>query len=582
MNSRSNAIGVALALAALAAGCGGAGATTGTDSDGGPPADAAPPPAPTYRAIAGLSMGGLAAARLGLKYEEAFDVIAPLGTFLDATGFRRCFAEAMFGGFCVPPELGRMCADPAVGEDYEHMDLGGANSGTEHRTSFVKVAQDAVAIAGNFFLYNADDPYLPPGVPADWLARGSESRCAAPAVVPGLFDARFNPDGAYDAITFCDGDGPEPGVFDPDGPHDFPTDILLAIDLDGDGRRGSGEPIVIQYGEPFHDTGASAGDTFDPLDSPSGTAGNGRRDAGEPFDDVGLDGVAGTGDYGEANDTYDENPRAANLGALDPLAALEWAADLNRLHVYIDVGIRDHIRNLETTERFAGTLRARGEEVSIVDGFGALGAGDGADYRPFEVDWAQLAPNALVKYGDPDASAEAIALGDGGHIGTLDQLVQRFLTMIAFVSAHLPDGDFQPMGDSGQVVAASFYSPVLDETRAYSIFLPPGYATSDRRYPVLYLIGGHGMAPEDLAAPVALFVGAPMRRGDVQKLIVVFPDARCHRGECVEAAAHANMLGRDGDGPRFEDSFIEDLMPHIDATYRTRGPSARDRASRAN
>jgi hypothetical protein len=585
VNVRPKAIGALVAaLASVAAACRGdprvpdAGppaeapdaASPAEVPDAGSPADAAAPSPPRFRAIAGFSMGGLAAARLGLEHEALFDVIAPLGTFLDAVSFRRFFSDAMFGGFCSPPEVGRMCPLPGVGEDYEHMDLGGESSGTEHRWSFIKVAQDAAVIAGNFFLYNPQSPYLPPGVPPDFLAQGPETRCANPAVVSGLFDARFNPLGEHDAITFCDGDGPEPGVFAPDAPHDFPTDILLAIDLDGDRVRDSGEPIVIQYGEPFEDDGAPAGDVFDPLSAPFGTAGNGRWDAGESFEDVGLDGVDGTGDYGEDNGEYDESPHVGDLAGLDPLLSLTRAEDLGRLRFYVDVGIRDHIRNMPTTDLFVGALRALGHEVTIHAGFGSLGAGAGSEYRPFDVDWSRLGANVLVRYGDPVATPEEIAAGDGGHIGTVTQLVERFLTMISFVSARFPDGDVEPVEDTGDVLAATFQSPALDETREYYVYLPPGYASSGRRYPVLYLIGGHGMAPEDLAAPVALFLGAPMRDGAVQKMIVVFPDARCHRGECVEAAAHANTVGRDGVGSCFEDSFVQDLIPHVDATYRTR------------
>ncbi|MBI5524722.1 MAG: hypothetical protein HY897_00145 [Deltaproteobacteria bacterium] len=552
----------------------------GGDGDAAQPADGGAQLDYTYRAIAGFSMGGLSAAMLGLKHEELFDVVAPLGTFLDGTDFLRFFSEAMFGGFCVPPESGKMCPSPWAGEDYEHMDLGDSSSGTTHRWSFVKVAQDAAAIAGNPFLYNPASPYLPPGVGPDYLGQDAAGRCANPRVVPGLFDARFNPKGEFDAITFCDGDGPEMGVFDQDGPHEFPLDILLAIDLNGNRVRDSGEPIVIQYGEPWSDVGSWPDDVFHPLTNPFGTVGNGRWDPGEPFEDVGLDGVPGTGDFGEGNGVYDSNPNHARLWELDPRRLLTKAKDLDRLRFYIDVGIRDHIRNMEMTETFAGTLMALGQEVGIYEGFDALGAGSGKQYEPARVAWGTLSANVLVKYGNPAASASEIEAGDGGHSGGLDGLIKRFMTMAFFVANRFPRGDMRRApNDYGHVVKESFHSPVLSDNREYHIFLPPAYEENmDERYPVLFMLGGHGMEPGDLSGPVALFLGVEMSEGRLQKMLVVFPDARCYHGECAEAAAYANMVGRFGDGPQYEDSFVLDLIPHIDAVYRTKATGPGDTA----
>ncbi|MCZ7585896.1 MAG: hypothetical protein M5R36_22640 [Deltaproteobacteria bacterium] len=45
---------------------------------------------------------------------------------------------------------------------------------------------------------------------------------------------------------------------------------------------------------------------------------NGRHDDGEAFEDLGIDGVAGTGDYGEGNGVYDDNPRVANWLSQSP------------------------------------------------------------------------------------------------------------------------------------------------------------------------------------------------------------------------------------------------------------------------
>ncbi|MCA1829615.1 MAG: hypothetical protein LC689_22040, partial [Myxococcales bacterium] len=97
--------------------------------------------------------------------------------------------------------------------------------------------------------------------------------------------------------------------------------FALAIDLNANGRRDYHEPLLVQAHEPFSDVGADgcddahedgkggcfatgtapAGtdpnhDNYDPVTNPGGTEGDGEWQPGEPFQDVGLDGVAGTAD----------------------------------------------------------------------------------------------------------------------------------------------------------------------------------------------------------------------------------------------------------------------------------------------
>ena len=44
-----------------------------------------------------------------------------------------------------------------------------------------------------------------------------------------------------------------------------------------------------------------AGDNYDPFHNPTGTEGNYWHDEGESYLDLGIDGVAGTGDFGEGS-----------------------------------------------------------------------------------------------------------------------------------------------------------------------------------------------------------------------------------------------------------------------------------------
>jgi len=94
---------------------------------------------------------------------------------------------------------------------------------------------------------------------------------------------------------------------------------------------------------------------------------------------------------------------------------------------------------------------------------------------------------------------------------------------------------------------------------SYLIYLPPSYgAETIRHYPVIYwLHGGFGNARE--GAWTVEYVDGGIRAGLMPEAIVVLPQA-------LPVGWYVNS--KDGKRP-VEDVVIKDLIPHIDATYRT-------------
>jgi hypothetical protein len=105
----------------------------------------------------------------------------------------------------------------------------------------------------------------------------------------------------------------------------------------------------------------------------------------------------------------------------------------------------------------------------------------------------------------------------------------------------------------------------------------------DRRYPVVYLLHGYGMTPEDLGAAI-VFIGNWMNNGTdsmstrLAKAIVVYVDGRCRvdesgKAECIKGNFFTDSA-RD-DGSKAESWWLE-LMEHIDSSYRTMPPTEID------
>lgn len=113
----------------------------------------------------------------------------------------------------------------------------------------------------------------------------------------------------------------------------------------------------------------------------------------------------------------------------------------------------------------------------------------------------------------------------------------------------------------------TFHSSSLDSEVGYNVLLPPGYSSSDRRYPVLYWLHGIGGNESANARALAPMVIEALAERVVPPMIVVFVNG---------GAATFYADSPDGSVPA-ETMFISELIPHIDATYRT----VADRRNRA-
>jgi endo-1,4-beta-xylanase len=117
------------------------------------------------------------------------------------------------------------------------------------------------------------------------------------------------------------------------------------------------------------------------------------------------------------------------------------------------------------------------------------------------------------------------------------------------------------------VTHRTFRSASVGADVGYSIYLPPGYEQGTQRYPVLYYL--HGAGGNESGGPRTLVprLLEAHRAGTVPLFIVVFPNGG-------ESTWYADS--HDGKIP-IETMIVRELIPHVDATYRTRT----DRAGRA-
>lgn len=109
----------------------------------------------------------------------------------------------------------------------------------------------------------------------------------------------------------------------------------------------------------------------------------------------------------------------------------------------------------------------------------------------------------------------------------------------------------------------SLKSKILNMERKYGIYLPADYETSDRSYPVLYLLHGSG---DDQTGWVQFgeanrIADNATKEGKCAAMIIVMPDAN------TGTRGYFNSLTGDF---QYEDFFFQELIPFIEKTYRVR------------
>ena len=505
----------------------------------------------------------------------------------------------------------------------------------------------------------ANDPSYQ--VQQTWQSQCTSSRCdaanvwTAPAsATTGYFDAKYNPTGQYPVITFCDGSqngtSPYDDTWIPAAPgSEVPMNVALTVDLNGNGIRDINEPVLSQGHEIWSDYGvdgvADADEPgYDPVQNPdpnqddydfqlnpNGTEGDHRYEMGEPFLDYGLDGVNHTPqlknggfDFGEGDGVFTMATGLANFYATDSHSIIrQWStaipsgaltdADFQRIDIWSDGGVRDMFNFAAVANHLVGSMASRKaadgtqlKSTAFYNGFDTLpGQVRGSPTVTINTMlWADIVDAPSVRYGTIDATPAMIADGDGQHVGTAEQLIDRLQTSIYFAEQRWTDADrsltnTDTTGDAGlgtgcSAGLCSFNFSGTNRTGPVLVQVPPGYDLPDNisrnvRYPAIYVLHGYGQTPSGLTAAALIstdLMNDPARSSATRlpKAILVYVDGRCRfssdsppQPECIEGSFYLNSprpdVAHPGTNVAQFDTWFDELIDYIDQQFRTMGPS---------
>jgi S-formylglutathione hydrolase FrmB len=104
-------------------------------------------------------------------------------------------------------------------------------------------------------------------------------------------------------------------------------------------------------------------------------------------------------------------------------------------------------------------------------------------------------------------------------------------------------------------------SKILGKQVRYTIYLPFDYETSDRYYPVVYLL--HGYGDNDMGwmqlGEANLIADENIATGNIPPMILAMPDG-----------GTSFYINNFDNSVRYEDFFIQEFMPYIEKSYRIR------------
>jgi enterochelin esterase-like enzyme len=134
----------------------------------------------------------------------------------------------------------------------------------------------------------------------------------------------------------------------------------------------------------------------------------------------------------------------------------------------------------------------------------------------------------------------------------------KFLFLGAYLTSYLL------WAQSGKVFDnLSLPSKLLKGDRKFAIYLPPDYETSQRSYPVLYLLHGGGDDQTGWVqfGEVQNITDKAISDGKAKPMIIVMPDAN------TGTRGYFNDVKNEW---RYEDFFFDEFMPYVEKTYRIR------------
>ena len=130
------------------------------------------------------------------------------------------------------------------------------------------------------------------------------------------------------------------------------------------------------------------------------------------------------------------------------------------------------------------------------------------------------------------------------------------------------------MNKKGTVIIDKYESKILKKNplndphiRDFPVYLPPSYYTSEKRFPVVFLLSGFtgwgmlNLNESFVSESITQRLDRLVSEGKMKEMIIVMPD-------CITKYGGSQFINSTGTG-KYEDHVIKELVPYVDSVYRT-------------
>ncbi|MEO8110266.1 MAG: alpha/beta hydrolase-fold protein [Ginsengibacter sp.] len=127
------------------------------------------------------------------------------------------------------------------------------------------------------------------------------------------------------------------------------------------------------------------------------------------------------------------------------------------------------------------------------------------------------------------------------------------------------------LSENVKIIDTAFYMPQLDRSRRVWLYLPTGYFTSEKKYPVLYMHDGQNLFDEATSYAgewgVDEFLDSIFSSGKKEVIVVGIDNGLQKR--MTEYNPYSYQKFGKGEGDEYVDFLVKDLKPYIDKHYHT-------------
>lgn len=185
-------------------------------------------------------------------------------------------------------------------------------------------------------------------------------------------------------------------------------------------------------------------------------------------------------------------------------------------------------------------------------------------------------PKGMFEYKFTLGSWEAAESGSGGApVENRMVSVERDTTILVEIdhwTSHFPKKPRQSTASRNvHILDTAFYMPQLNRHRRVWIYLPPSYALTKKKYPVLYMHDGQNLFDDATSGFGEWGVDEALDSVGQQygEAIVVAVDHGGERRINEYAPYDMEQYGK-GEGNAYVDFLVQTLMPYINSHYRTK------------